>query len=397
MEDQHNIIKKDNFNILIVDDRKENLLALENLLDDQLCTVLTASSGQEALRILLDYEIFLILMDVQMPEMDGFETADLIRKNKRTMHIPIIFITAIGKDQEYIFKGYQSGAVDYLLKPINPEILKRKIGIFYELHQQKQLLAEKNSELKRMFYIASHDLRSPLVNIHGFSNELNRFFNKLKQLTASGALAENFKKEVNLILDHEIPNALEYINSSVRIMDNLLKGLLKISRLGEVVLNKQTVDVNQMVSEIIDNIQYLVKDKNIKMIIEDLPACHADNGLINQVFSNLINNAVKYNQRAGDGYIKITGSKQNYHTIYSIKDNGIGIPESDKDRIFDLFHRVNPDSEVSGEGIGLTAVKLILERHNGKIWMDSVFGEGTTFYIALPVTNSDSKSTLKPL
>jgi len=365
------------------------LLALENLLIDQPWQVIAASSGQEALRILLDYEIFLILLDVQMPEMDGFETAELVRKNRRTMNIPIIFITAIGKEPDFIFKGYESGAVDYLLKPINPEILKKKIAIFYELYQQRQLVNDKNSEMKRMFYIASHDLRSPLVNIYGFSNELSNYCKRIKQIIDKVDLPEDVQKQLHPLLNSEIPKAIDYICSSTKTIDALLKGLLKISRLGEIVLNRQIINLNTIIDSIVDSMQYQIQDKNIQITTEELPTCYADSGLIGQALGNLISNAIKYNKKQEGGFIKISGSKRNYYSVYTVEDNGIGIPDDQKDKIFDLFHRVNPEGMITGEGIGLTAVKVILERNNGKIWVESKPDEGTTFYLALPANKEE--------
>ncbi len=149
-------------NILIVDDRPENILSLEALLDAPDMNIIKAYSGNEALGMILEYDFALVLLDVQMPEMDGFETAELMRSNTRTKHIPIIFVTAINKDQQHVFKGYQAGAVDYIFKPLEPEILKNKVNVFLELHSQKAALKNKNDELRKANQII-HDQQKAAI------------------------------------------------------------------------------------------------------------------------------------------------------------------------------------------------------------------------------------------
>ena len=149
-------------NVLIVDDRPENILSLEALLDAPDMNIIKAYSGNEALGMILEYDFALVLLDVQMPEMDGFETAELMRSNTRTKHIPIIFVTAINKDQQHVFKGYQAGAVDYIFKPLEPEILKNKVNVFLELHSQKAALKNKNDELRKANQII-HDQQKAAI------------------------------------------------------------------------------------------------------------------------------------------------------------------------------------------------------------------------------------------
>lgn len=186
--------KKERINILIVDDRPENLLVLETLLDNMNCNIIKATSGNEALSLMFDYEFALVLLDVQMPEMDGFETAELMRSNSRTKYIPIIFVTAISKEQTCIFRGYEVGAVDYLFKPIEPVILQSKVKVFIELYNQKKLLKEQTEflELKIKELVELQDANCKLENLStcdgltGISNR--RHFNQYIEMSWKNAI-----------------------------------------------------------------------------------------------------------------------------------------------------------------------------------------------------------------
>lgn len=253
--------------------------------------------------------------------------------------------------------------------------------------ERKQLLdelKEKNKELEQLVYIASHDLRSPLVNIQGFSRELEHAFKHVQSiLFHSDDIAPQIKEVLNPALEEDIPEALQYILTSISKMDLLLSGLLRLSRLGRAALNIQCLDMNKLVFDITKSFEYLMKEIGVTVNIDELPSCLGDEIQINQVFSNLLDNALKYLNPRQTGIIKISGRKENGHALYSVEDNGIGIASEHQDKIYEIFHRLNP-STTKGEGLGLTISRKIIDRHAGKIWVQSEPGKGSKFFVSLP-------------
>ncbi len=253
--------------------------------------------------------------------------------------------------------------------------------------QRETLLRElslKSKDMEKIIYISSHDLRSPLVNIQGFTSELAIGYKTIVECLKKVEMPDEQKHQIQEVLLSEIPTALRYITSSVRKMDLLLNGLLKLSRIGRQELKPKKLDTNSMMKEIIRTLQFKVNESKADIIIEDLPNCYADPFQINQVFTNIIDNAVKYLDPDRPGKIKISGSAVDGEAKISITDNGIGMDPKYADQIFDLFHRLNPESPVQGDGLGLSIVSTIIERHHGRITFDSKPDQGTTFTITLP-------------
>jgi PAS domain S-box-containing protein len=246
----------------------------------------------------------------------------------------------------------------------------------------KELL-DKNAELEQIVYVTSHDLRSPLVNIQGFSNEILLSINELRSLSDRMMIKEEDQDDLNRILDIDIPESFSYIETSIHRMDALLKGLLKLSRYGRVPLKIETLDMNKLIENVLKTLEFNIKEKNITVRKDHLPICSGDEDQIIQVFSNIIGNAVKYMDIKDNSVLHITSSSTSKYNVYHVKDNGVGIEKEFHDKVFELFHRLSP-SESQGEGLGLTIVKKIVERHKGRITLDSEPGKGTTFYIALP-------------
>ncbi len=254
-----------------------------------------------------------------------------------------------------------------------------------DISVRKKLVEElerKNRELSQVIYVASHDLRSPLVNILGFSRELEYSLTNIIELISDKSSGNH--DTISKIIDEDISESLNYIKVSTSHMDRLLAGLLKVSRTGNMPIIITNVNVNDIVIEAISNLEYLIKEKNAEITTEPLPPCSGDNSLVSQVFNNLLLNALKYLDNTRPGIIRISGYTTEFESVYVISDNGIGIAEIYHDKIFELFHRLNPrDSD--GDGLGLTIVKTILERLNGKIWLHSAPGQGSEFYVSLPV------------
>jgi signal transduction histidine kinase len=261
-----------------------------------------------------------------------------------------------------------------------------------EAEQQRLLeeLAEKNDELEQVIYVTSHDLRSPLVNLLGFSQELGYSLKALRSfINKADHRSKNTKKKVSGILD-DIFDSLKYIQSSTFKMDILLSGLLKVSRVSRMDSTFETIDMNHLISEIANAFEFQLKETDVNLQIGELPPCYGNELHLNQVFSNLLNNALKFLDPQRPGEIKITAKETDTHhgkqgyVVYCVEDNGIGISREYHKKIFEIFSRLNPE-DTDGEGLGLTIVNKIISRHHGKVWVESQPGQGSKFYVSLPL------------
>jgi len=271
---------------------------------------------------------------------------------------------------------------EYILTVILRDISERKKAEKERKHLLDEL-KDKNKELEQIVYVASHDLRSPLVNVQGFSRELEQALTKVCLVLHSKDVPTKIKEELATALEEDIPDALQYILISISKMDFLLSGLLRLSRLGRAALNIKHLDMNKLISDSVRAFEYQIKKTGITLQIDQLPSCFADETQINQVISNLLDNALKYLDTNRPGIIRISGKIENGHVLYYIEDNGIGIAVEHQDKIYEIFHRLNP-AATPGEGLGLTIARRILDRHAGKIWVESEPGKGSTFFISLP-------------
>lgn len=252
-----------------------------------------------------------------------------------------------------------------------------------QLEQMARHLAEKNKELEAIVYVASHDLRSPLVNIQGFSKELAQSCDEIRSKLEKPEFEALRDAGLQTALTADIPESVEFILASVAKMESLLSGFLKYSRYGRIDLTIEELDMNRMLAQIARTVEFSVKKAGAILRIENLPACRGDEMQINQVFSNLIDNALKYSDPKRSGRITVSGHETDGNCIYVVEDNGVGIDLRHQAKIFEIFHRLNPDVS-TGEGLGLTIALRILERHNGKIWIESEPGSGSRFFVSLP-------------
>ncbi len=269
------------------------------------------------------------------------------------------------------------------------------LGTYRDITDQKQaelarekLLKElhtKNEELQSIVFIASHDLRSPLVNIRGFSGELEKSLETLKQILPTVQLSDDIRQQIDSLLNDDIPESLYFIKNSNKKMNALLNGLLRLSRIGTARLKPAVIDMNTLISGILGSLHFVISQNNIDIALENtLPPCRGDVTLITQAFENLIDNAVKYHHPDRPCKIRIRGYCQGDHCLYQIQDNGIGIDPQHHTKVFEIFHRLNTSG--SGEGLGLTIVRRILDRQDGTIELDSEPEKGTTITITLPAT-----------
>jgi len=245
-------------------------------------------------------------------------------------------------------------------------------------------LAAKNKELETIVYVVSHDLRSPLLNVQGFGSALTRCCLELKEKVRSERDAD-----IDRLLETDIPRALRFINAGVTKMDGLLNGFLRFSRLGRVALQVQPLSMEKIIHGAVQALKFQAEEAGATIDIGDLPDSLGDPTLVGQVFSNLIDNALKYRDPSRPCRIAISGRVTNGEVIYEMRDNGIGIAPEHQPKIFELFHRLDP-KKTNGEGMGLTLAQRILERQRGRIWVESEFGKGAVFRISLPSIESST-------
>ena len=265
---------------------------------------------------------------------------------------------------------------------IRTDITQRKADE-EKLQQVVGELAEKNKELEAIVYTVSHDLRSPLVNVQGFGKQLNRACETIRSAMDAAGEGSVPTSVLKPPVETTIPQALRFINAGVAKMETLLAGLLRYSRLGRVALNIEPLNMNKLVADILAAVKYQLDENKVEVHVDALPSCLGDSVQTSQVFSNLIDNAIKYRDPTRRLRLEIGGEVKSALAMYRVADNGIGIAPEHQSKVFEIFHRLNPEG-VGGEGLGLTIAQRVLERQGGKSWVESRPGGGSTFFVALP-------------
>lgn len=401
--------------ILIVDDIRANIVALKKILELHGLECDAATSGEEALKKILKKEYSLIIMDVQMPGMDGFEVAEALAGSNRTKDIPVLFLSAINKEKKYISRGYETGGVDYITKPVDPDLLILKVKTFLKLYSQqnelkniRDLLSKeieirkeaqenlelkviertselvqkneelelRNHELQQFSWVVSHDLKEPLRKIE--------IFIKL--------IRENYLKEDVKALDY----VNRTINASER-MNKLITDLLEYSRLSSNVVPAKA-NLNNILGEVLSDFDYLIEEKNAIIKVGDLPIISGIASQLRQLFQNLIGNSLKFSKPDYPPKIEISAeliAEKDFESEVSpsgnfcritVKDNGIGFDEKYLSKIFIIFQSLNDRNAYEGTGIGLAIAKKIIEKHEGLITAKSQVGIGSSFIIILPLS-----------
>jgi len=264
--------------------------------------------------------------------------------------------------------------------------LEEKTKALEQVIERERLLKsleEKTKALEQVIYAASHDLRSPLVNIQGFAKELEQSLKQVRSLLQSKDISPEVREKLLVPLDEDIPDAIRYIITSSYKIETLLGGLLQLSRLGRAELDIKRLNMNKLMESVIQTFEFSIKERGVKLEVGDLPPCLGDETRINQLFANLIDNALKFLDPDRPGIIKVEGEKRGEQVVYCVEDNGIGIAPEYHERVFEIFERLNPTAG-AGEGLGLTIVRGIADRHNGKIWLESEPGKGSRFFVSLP-------------
>jgi len=378
-------------NILMVDDEPNNLVALEATLEGLGQNLVKAISGKAALRHLLEQDFGLILLDVQMPEMNGIETAVAIRERERSRHIPLIFLTAQMKTDNIMFEGYSAGAVDFLIKPLQPDILRAKVEVFVELALVRQRLQneisertriaaevsklnteleEKNreltdmvEELERYSYSISHDMRAPLRTMNGYSQILI--------------------EECSTELSAEHQGFVRKIAAGAQRLDRLIQDVLSYSMISRSKFKLQPVDLDRLAREILEQYPgFQVPDADVQ-VEGTLPRVMANEAALTQCISNLIGNAIKFVEPGILPRIRIRAETKDGECRIWFVDNGIGIAPADLDRIFGIFVKIHSADTYAGTGIGLSIVRKAAKKMDGEVGVESTVGTGSRFWLQL--------------
>lgn len=372
--------------ILIVDDTPENLISLKKVLERHNFEVDTASSGEEALKKVLRNEYVLIILDVQMPGMDGFEVAEAISGYSKAKETAIIFLSAVNTENKFITKGYSSGGLDYITKPVDMDILLLKVATFYRIYEQSRKLIEiqnalmdeiefrKQAERKKdeFISIASHELKTPLTSVKGYIQLLERNLERGDIETVKRHLG---KAQVQL----------EKLN-------DLIADLLDISKIesGKLKFNKKFFSLDNMLDNVMEIIHQSNPDFKIVLNIRSLAEVYADEARIEQVVVNFLTNAIKYSPGTSEVNVnvKLMGEK----VYVGVRDFGIGIAPELQKHVFDKFYRVEETAiHFQGLGIGLYISAEIIRRHMGEIGVKSKVGEGSEFYFIIPLNEMFEK------
>ncbi|MEP7278825.1 MAG: hybrid sensor histidine kinase/response regulator [Bacteroidota bacterium] len=365
--------------ILVVDDNRQNIFSLLQLLEMNGFSAEAAYSGEEALKKMLKKDYSLVILDVQMPVMDGFELADILSGSQKTRDTPVIFLSAINTDKTFITRGYASGAIDYITKPFDPDILLLKIKTFIRLSNQtrelnsvqQNLLDEiedrKAAEARKDDFIVmvSHELRTPLTSLKGYLQLLTLHDGKLDQ---EGA---------RLYLDTA--------NRQVNRLHSLVNDLLDISKIenGKLKFNIASFNFRKLLVNTINVMKQVNENNNIILQGDADVEIEGDEMRIEQVLINYISNAIKYSPKSRDVVVEV--QEQEDFLRVTVTDYGIGIPLELHSKLFDKFFRVDAPGHFQGMGIGLYICADIIQRHGGRYGLTSTPGSGSSFYFTLPL------------
>jgi two-component system, sensor histidine kinase and response regulator len=372
---------KTKVNILVVDDDATKRFALRTILGPLDENIIEASSGADALRQLLRNEFAVVLLDVRMPIMDGFETAQLIRQRPRSELTPLIFVTALDQAETDMGRGYNLGAVDFVFAPVVPAIMRAKVTVFVELYRAQQelrryrsqletLVEERtialtaiNRELEAFSYSVSHDLRGPLV--------------------AFDALSKAMLEKYGDTLDATATANLEKMREASARMTSVFEGLQMLFRLTSGEIRREELDISAMARNVAEEMRSGDAGSTTQVEITPDIVASGDRRLVQVLLANLINNAWKFSRTKPSPRILVGREVVDGESRIFVRDNGVGFDMIDSHRLFGAFQRLHSQSEFPGAGIGLATARRIVNRHGGRIWAEGAVGEGATFYFVL--------------
>ncbi|MGF6330495.1 signal transduction histidine kinase [Pseudomonas sp. BS3782 TE3695] len=385
--------------LLIVDDLPENLLALDALIRREDRIVYKALSADEALSLLLQHEFAMAILDVQMPGMNGFELAELMRGTEKTKNIPIVFVSAAGRELNYAFKGYESGAVDFLHKPLDIHAVKSKVNVFVDLYRQSKAMKYQVEALEQ----SRREQEALLKQLQNTQNELEqavRMRDDFMSIVAhevrtplNGLILETQLRKMHLARNNAAAFTLDKMHAMVdrderqiKSLIRLIEDMLDVSRIrtGKLSIRPSRFDLVQLVNNLLQNFapQVEAAQSSVTLTAEQPVMGHWDEFRIEQVVSNLLTNALRYGAKS---LIDVRVYNQDGQAWVEVQDRGIGISEEDQPRIFQQFERVCAKAVVAGLGLGLFISEQIVAAHGGSITVESRIGEGALFRVCLPV------------
>ncbi|MEX5664268.1 hybrid sensor histidine kinase/response regulator [Pseudomonas fluorescens] len=394
--------------LLIVDDLPENLLALEALIKREDRTVYKALSADEALSLLLQHEFAMAILDVQMPGMNGFELAELMRGTEKTKNIPIIFVSAAGRELNYAFKGYESGAVDFLHKPLDIHAVKSKVNVFVDLYRQSKAMKQQLEALEQ----ARREQEALLQQLQSTQLELEqavRMRDDFMSIVAhevrtplNGLILETQLRKMHLARDNAAAFTLDKMHAMVdrderqiKSLIRLIEDMLDVSRIrtGKLSIRPSRFDLVQLVSNLLQNFaaQIEAAETEVSFTAPAPVEGNWDEFRIEQVVTNLLTNALRYGGRSP---IQVRVYREGNEARVEVQDRGIGISQENQKRIFQQFERVSAKTVVAGLGLGLFISEQIIAAHGGSIVVESEINEGALFRVCLPIQeNGTSDAT----
>ncbi|MDD1001453.1 hybrid sensor histidine kinase/response regulator [Pseudomonas sp. TNT2022 ID642] len=394
--------------LLIVDDLPENLLALEALIKREDRTVYKALSADEALSLLLQHEFAMAILDVQMPGMNGFELAELMRGTEKTKNIPIIFVSAAGRELNYAFKGYESGAVDFLHKPLDIHAVKSKVNVFVDLYRQSKAMKQQLEALEQ----ARREQEALLQQLQSTQLELEqavRMRDDFMSIVAhevrtplNGLILETQLRKMHLARDNAAAFTLDKMHAMVdrderqiKSLIRLIEDMLDVSRIrtGKLSIRPSRFDLVQLVSNLLQNFgpQIEAAETEVSFTAPAPVEGNWDEFRIEQVVTNLLTNALRYGGRSP---IQVRVYREDDEARVEVQDRGIGISQENQKRIFQQFERVSAKTVVAGLGLGLFISEQIVAAHGGSIVVESEINEGAQFRVCLPIQeNGTSDAT----
>jgi signal transduction histidine kinase len=365
-------------NVLLVDDLQENLVALQALIRQPGRRIFTARSGEDALSLMLEHAFALAILDVQMPSMNGFELAELMRGTERTRTIPIVFVSAAGRELNYAFRGYESGAVDFLYKPLDPHTVRSKVNVFVDLFRQRQELQAAKAELQRavsmrddFMSLIAHELRNPLNSVF-LQTQLRRRLLSSPRPPDPQAMLKMVERDER------------QVRGMVRLLDDMLD--VSRARTGRLAIVPAPFDLAASARAVVEAIQEQARADGVAITIaapETLTVI-GDEFRVEQVITNLLTNALRYGR--GKPVAVAVGSREQEPEVFvSVRDQGMGIAPADQERIFEQFERTESAAQVAGLGLGLYIARQIAQAHQGRLEVRSALAEGAEFVLSLPL------------
>jgi len=388
--------------LLIVDDLPENLLALEALIKREDRAVYKALSADEALSLLLQHEFALAILDVQMPGMNGFELAEMMRGTEKTKNIPIVFVSAAGREMNYAFKGYESGAVDFLHKPLDIHAVKSKVNVFVDLYRQRkavkqQVEALEQSRREQEVLLAQLQVtQGELEHAVRMRDDFMSIVSHEVRTPLNGLILETQLRKMHLARDNAAAFTLDKMKAMVerderqiQSLIRLIEDMLDVSRIrtGKLSIRPGQFDLSRVVSTLVETFapQISAAQSSVNLSADSPVVGLWDEFRIEQVVSNLLTNALRYGAKSP---IDVSVYVEGENAIVEVRDQGIGISEENQQRIFQQFERVSAKHAVAGLGLGLFISEQIVAAHGGKITVQSALGEGAVFRVSLPLAQN---------